>query len=42
MAGARIRADWQYRTSFVMYTVTQGLITFLDFLQIAVIFGQVN
>jgi ABC-2 type transport system permease protein len=42
MAGARIRADWQYRTSFVMYTITQGLITFLDFLQIAVIFGQVD
>jgi ABC-2 type transport system permease protein len=42
MAGARIRADWQYRTSFVTYTITQGLITFLDFVQIAVIFGQVD
>ena len=42
MAGARIRADWQYRASFIGYTITQGLITFLDFLQIAVIFGQVD
>jgi ABC-2 type transport system permease protein len=42
MAGARIRADWQYRTSFVGYTITQGLVTFLDFLQIAVIFGRID
>ena len=42
LAGARIRADWQYRASFVGYTVTQGLVTFLDFLQIAVIFGRVD
>ena len=42
LAGARIRADWQYRASFVGYTVTQGLVTFLDFLQIAVIFGEVD
>ncbi len=42
MAGARIRADWQYRFSFFGYTFTQGLITLLDFLQIAVIFGKVN
>ena len=42
LAGARIRADWQYRTSFVGYTLTQGLITFLDFVQIAVIFGRVD
>ena len=30
MAGARIRADYQYRFSFFAYTVTQGLITILD------------
>jgi ABC-2 type transport system permease protein len=42
MAGARIRADWQYRTPFVLYTLTQGLITFIDFLEIAVIFSQVD
>ncbi len=42
MAGARIRADWQYRIPFVGYTITQGLITVLDFVQIVVIFGQVR
>lgn len=42
MAGARIRADWQYRGPFIGYTITQGLVTVLDFLQIAVIFGQVR
>ena len=42
LATARIRADWQYRASFVGYTITQGLITFLDFVQIAVIFGRVD
>jgi ABC-2 type transport system permease protein len=42
MAGARIRADFQYRVSFFGYTLTQGLITLLDFLQIAVIFGNVR
>jgi ABC-2 type transport system permease protein len=42
LATARIRADWQYRSAFVGYTITQGLITFLDFLQIAVIFGRVD
>ena len=42
LAGARIRADWQYRTPFVLYTITQGLITFIDFLEIAIIFGQVD
>lgn len=42
MAGARIRADWQYRGVFIGYTLTQGLITFIDFLAIAVIFGRVD
>ncbi|HVM09825.1 MAG TPA: ABC transporter permease [Acidimicrobiales bacterium] len=42
LAGARIRADWQYRGPFIGYTLTQGLITFLDFVQIAVIFNQVD
>lgn len=42
LAGARIRADWQYRGPFIGYTLTQGLITFLDFIQIAVIFNQID
>jgi ABC-2 type transport system permease protein len=42
LAGARIRADHQYRFSFYAFTVTQGLITIVDFLTIAVIFGQID
>ena len=42
LAAARVRADWQYRTSFVLFTLGQALITVLDFLAIAVIFGQVD
>ena len=42
LVGARIRADWQYRTSFVLFTLGQALITFLDFAAIAVIFGRVD
>lgn len=41
LAGARVRADWQYRTSFVLFTITQFAITFLDFLLIAVLFNRV-
>jgi ABC-2 type transport system permease protein len=42
MAGARIRADYQYRFSFFGYTFTQALITALDFLEVVLIFGQVD
>jgi ABC-2 type transport system permease protein len=42
MAGARIRADHQYRFSFYGYTFAQALITFVDFLTIAVIFGRID
>lgn len=42
MAGARIRADYQYRFSFFAYTVTQGLITILDFAVILVLFGRID
>jgi ABC-2 type transport system permease protein len=38
---ARVRADWQYRTSFVLFTITQFFITFLDFLLIVVLFDRV-
>jgi ABC-2 type transport system permease protein len=42
LAAARVRADWQYRTSFVLFTLGQALITVLDFVAIAVIFGRVD
>ena len=40
LVGARLRIDWQYRTSSILYTCTQFGIMFLDFLQVAVIFHQ--
>ncbi|HET9733354.1 MAG TPA: ABC-2 family transporter protein [Acidimicrobiales bacterium] len=42
LVGARIRADWQYRTSFVMFTLSQFLVAALDFVAIIVIFGRVR
>src|SRR5437870_6367631 len=41
LIGARIRTDWQYRLSFVLYTAAQFFVTILDFLTIAVIFHNV-
>lgn len=42
LAAARVRADWQYRTSFVLFTLGQALVTILDFVAIAVIFSRVH
>ena len=42
LAGARIRSDLQYRTSFWLFTLGQFFITFVDFVTIAVIFSQVH
>ena len=42
LIGARIRSDLQYRTSFWLFTVSQFLITFLDFLAIVIIFSHVS
>jgi ABC-2 type transport system permease protein len=42
LVGARIRADWQYRTSFVLFTVSQFLAAFLDILLIVVLFSNVD
>lgn len=42
MVLARIRADWQYRGPFIGYTVTQGLITLIDFAEVLVIFNRVD
>lgn len=38
LAAARIRSDWQYRTSFLVFVLASVLITALDFLGIAVLF----
>jgi ABC-2 type transport system permease protein len=42
LVAARIRADWQYRTSFLLFLLSQTLIAGLDLLVIAAIFGQVD
>lgn len=42
LVGARIRADWQYRTSFFLYLSGQFVVTLLDFAAIAVIFSSVS
>jgi ABC-2 type transport system permease protein len=42
MVGARIRGDFQYRASFVLFCAGQFGAAFLDFLAVAVIFGQVD
>jgi ABC-2 type transport system permease protein len=41
LLGARIRSDLQYRTSFVLFTIGQFLVTFVDFLVVLVLFEQV-
>ncbi len=42
LLGARIRADWQYRVSFALFTVGQALALTLDLLTIVVVFGRVS
>ena len=42
MVWARIRADWQYRTSFFLYLIGQTLAAGFDFVQIAAIFSNVD
>lgn len=42
LVGARVRSEWQYRTSFVLLLLTSMVVTAMDFAVIAVIFGQVD
>jgi len=42
MVGARIRADWQYRTSFFLFLIGQTLVAGLDFAIIAALFSNVD
>ena len=42
LVGARIRADWQYRTSFFLFLASQTLIATLDLAVIASLFTQVD
>ncbi|MGH9279332.1 MAG: ABC transporter permease, partial [Acidimicrobiales bacterium] len=42
LVGARIRADWQYRASFLLFTGGQAMALCLDLLAIVVVFTQVS
>lgn len=42
LVAARIRSDWQYRTSFLMLLLTQMVVAGLDLAVIAVLFGRVD
>jgi ABC-2 type transport system permease protein len=42
LVGARIRADWQFRTSFVLFLLGQFVVSLSDFAAIAVIFSAVD
>jgi ABC-2 type transport system permease protein len=42
LIGARIRSQLQYRTSFVLFSVGQFLITFVDFAALLVVFSHVR
>ncbi len=42
LVGARIRADWQYRTSFFLFLVSQTFVATLDLAVIAVLFTRVD
>lgn len=42
LVGARIRSEWQYRTSFVLFILSQTLVAGLDFAAIAVVFTNID
>jgi ABC-2 type transport system permease protein len=42
MVGARIRADWQFRTSFFLFLASQAVVAISDYAAIVVIFAAVD
>ena len=42
LVGARIRSEWQYRTSFFLFLASQTLVTVLDIAVIVVLFTNVD
>jgi len=42
LVGARIRAEWQYRTSFFLYLLAQTVVACMDLAVVAAIFSQVD
>ena len=37
IVGARIRSDWQYRTSFVLFTLSQAVVNTVEFIAILIV-----
>jgi ABC-2 type transport system permease protein len=42
LAGARLRSDLQYRLGFVLFTLSQFVVNFIDFLTILIVFSNVE
>jgi len=42
LVGARVRADWQYRTSFFLFLLSQTVVACMDLAVVASIFSQVD
>ena len=42
LVGARIRADWQYRTSFFLFLLSQTVVATMDLAVVAAVFSQVD
>lgn len=42
LVGARIRADWQYRTSFFLFLLSQTVVACMDLAVVAAVFSQVD
>lgn len=42
LVGGRIRADWQYRTSFLLFLLGQSLVAGFEFASLAVLFANVD
>jgi ABC-2 type transport system permease protein len=42
LVGARVRSDWQYRTSFVLYTLASAMFTLVEFVAVVVYFHNVD
>ncbi len=42
LVGARIRAEWQYRTSFFLFLLSQTVVACMDLAVVAAVFSQVD
>jgi ABC-2 type transport system permease protein len=42
LVGGRVRSEWQYRTSFALFLLSQAMVATLEFASIAVIFTNID